>query len=525
MTAAYLARADQLEIKIAQGWKPGEADSFRVARRPSSSRRCGAARPAGATSARPAPRYLFDRGPRAAGRRPRRGEPGRSASARPSRGVGTSPRLAKAGAVHPPVGGSGRDGRIAARLYQARRRALGDQLAEVHQVLLRTGSRPGRAALRRRAADRARRPIAALLGAEKFAFWTAPLVAIGCDMARQCHLDACPTGIATQRDDLRAKFAGSPERRRAVLHRDRRGRPSRARPRRRPLGRRDRRREPPAADAGPAARAELAAVVGAARGRAIAARRADPAGPDGSAMRRRRVEARSPRRSATRDRSPPRAPVTTADRSFGAVLTGALERGELRGPIRLGWRRGRPIVRGVRGAGRRAAPGGQANDYVGKGLSGGRSRSPPSPTWRPTRRARPSPATRPLRRDRRAAPPCRPGRDALRRPQQRRGGRVEGIGPHGCEYMTGGTVVVLARSARLGAGMTGGRAYLYDPSGRHVAALHGEERHGPPACSHRPDPEDGRRCTRAARLLEASPTAGSALAGRLLDDADLPAEM
>ena len=53
--------------------------------------------------------------------------------------------------------------------------------------------------------------VAALLGAEEFGFGTALLVAIGCDMARQCHLDTCPTGIATQRDDLRAKFTGTPE--------------------------------------------------------------------------------------------------------------------------------------------------------------------------------------------------------------------------------------------------------------------------------------------------------------------------
>lgn len=44
---------------------------------------------------------------------------------------------------------------------------------------------------------------------------------------------------------------------------------------------------------------------------------------------------------------------------------------------------------------------------------------------------------------------------------------VEGIGAHGCEYMTGGTVVVLGPTGRnFGAGMTGGRAYLYDPDGR-----------------------------------------------------------
>src|SRR3989449_858649 len=53
--------------------------------------------------------------------------------------------------------------------------------------------------------------IAALLGAEAYGFGTAALVAIGCDMARQCHLNSCPTGIATQRPELRAKFTGTPE--------------------------------------------------------------------------------------------------------------------------------------------------------------------------------------------------------------------------------------------------------------------------------------------------------------------------
>ncbi len=53
--------------------------------------------------------------------------------------------------------------------------------------------------------------IAALLGAESYGFGTAALVAIGCAMARQCHLNSCPTGIATQRPELRAKFRGTPE--------------------------------------------------------------------------------------------------------------------------------------------------------------------------------------------------------------------------------------------------------------------------------------------------------------------------
>ncbi|GHU66458.1 glutamate synthase [Clostridia bacterium] len=53
--------------------------------------------------------------------------------------------------------------------------------------------------------------IAALLGAEEFAFATAPLVVMGCDMMRVCNLDTCPVGIATQNPDLCNKFAGKPE--------------------------------------------------------------------------------------------------------------------------------------------------------------------------------------------------------------------------------------------------------------------------------------------------------------------------
>jgi len=53
--------------------------------------------------------------------------------------------------------------------------------------------------------------IAALLGAEEFGFATAPLVVMGCVMMRVCHLDTCPVGVATQNPELRAKFSGKPE--------------------------------------------------------------------------------------------------------------------------------------------------------------------------------------------------------------------------------------------------------------------------------------------------------------------------
>ena len=51
--------------------------------------------------------------------------------------------------------------------------------------------------------------IAAALGADEYGFGTAALVALGCVMARQCHANTCPVGIATQREDLRAEFAGT----------------------------------------------------------------------------------------------------------------------------------------------------------------------------------------------------------------------------------------------------------------------------------------------------------------------------
>jgi len=53
--------------------------------------------------------------------------------------------------------------------------------------------------------------VAALLGAEEFGFATTPLIALGCIMMRVCHLDTCPVGVATQNPELRAKFAGDPE--------------------------------------------------------------------------------------------------------------------------------------------------------------------------------------------------------------------------------------------------------------------------------------------------------------------------
>ena len=85
-------------------------------------------------------------------------------------------------------------------------------LAEAQQVLRANGLR-GRVRLRTDGGLSTARDvlIAALLGADEFSFGTAVLVSLGCDMARQCHLNTCPTGIATQKPELRAKFRGKPE--------------------------------------------------------------------------------------------------------------------------------------------------------------------------------------------------------------------------------------------------------------------------------------------------------------------------
>src|SRR4030088_1688954 len=85
-------------------------------------------------------------------------------------------------------------------------------LAETQQVLVANRLRD-RVSLRTDGGLRSGRDIviAAMLGAEEYGFGTGVLVALGCDMARQCHLNTCPTGIATQREDLREKFSGRPE--------------------------------------------------------------------------------------------------------------------------------------------------------------------------------------------------------------------------------------------------------------------------------------------------------------------------
>src|SRR5579863_1855752 len=85
-------------------------------------------------------------------------------------------------------------------------------LRETHDTLVRAGLR-SRVVLRVDGGLKFSRDIivGALFGADEFGFGTASLLAIGCVMARQCHLNTCPVGIATQDEKLRTKFTGKPE--------------------------------------------------------------------------------------------------------------------------------------------------------------------------------------------------------------------------------------------------------------------------------------------------------------------------
>ena len=129
-------------------------------------------------------------------------------------GVGTiAAGVSKAKADHITI--SGHDGGTGASPLSSIKHAglpweLG--IAEAQQVLVRNDLR-GRVILQTDGQLKTGRDVivGALLGAEDFAFSTAPLVATGCIMMRVCHLGTCPVGIATQDEELRKKFTGTPE--------------------------------------------------------------------------------------------------------------------------------------------------------------------------------------------------------------------------------------------------------------------------------------------------------------------------
>jgi glutamate synthase domain-containing protein 3 len=217
--------------------------------------------------------------------------------------------------------------------------------------------------------------------------------------------------------------------------------------------------------------------------------------------------------------------ITTADRSFGAGLAGAVERGELRPPvvIRLRGSAGQSFGAFLpHGVDVRLT--GQANDYVGKGLSGGTVMIAPEPELAGIEGAA-SVAGNTCLYGATGGRLHLVGRAGMRFAVRNSGAVavVEGVGPHACEYMTGGTVAVLGPvGANFGAGMTGGRAYIHDPAGRAVAALNGASVGAVRLAAVMAEREDGRERLEEFRLLlERQAAAGSHKAQALLTNPDL----
>ena len=322
--------------------------------------------------------------------------------------------------------------------------------------------------------------IAALLGAEEFGFGSAALVAVGCVMARACHLNTCPAGIATQREDLRRKFAGTPEmvirfftavaeEVRQILARlgcrrleDAIGRTDLLEPRT-PSGQSkistvDLSRLVPGPLLPPLPR------------RCLEGRNDPPvtgAGLDERVLARLRWNVRN----AAPDPLRADLDITNADRAVGARIAGKLalrarSRRLTPGAVTVRYRGTAGQAFGafcVEGMSMRLE--GEANDHVGKGMSGGAIVLVP-------RRSLP----RPQRDDVLAGNAVLYGATggqffAAGRVGERFAVRnsgavavVEGTGDHACEYMTDGMVAILGSTGRnFGAGMSGGIAYVFDP--------------------------------------------------------------
>ena len=217
VTANYIANAQQLQIKIAQGAKPGEGGELpgrkvdeKIASIRYSTPGVGLISPPphhDIYSIEDLAQLIFDL---------KNGNPSADISVKlvSESGVGTiAAGVTKAHADHivisGDVGGTG-----ASPLTSIKNAGMPWELglAEVHQTLIMNDLR-SRVTLQTDGGLKTGRDviIAALLGAEEFGFSTAPLISLGCIMMRKCHLNTCPVGIATQNRILRQKFTGQPE--------------------------------------------------------------------------------------------------------------------------------------------------------------------------------------------------------------------------------------------------------------------------------------------------------------------------
>ncbi|KAI1506569.1 glutamate synthase [Biscogniauxia marginata] len=217
VTSAYLADSDELQIKMAQGAKPGEGGELPGHKVSKSIARTRHSTP-GVGLISPPPHHdiysiedlkqlVYDL---------KCSSPRSRVSVKlvSETGVGiVASGVAKAKADHILI--SGHDGGTGASRWTGIKYAglpweLG--LAETHQTLVLNDLR-GRVVVQTDGQLRTGRDVAmaCLLGAEEWGFATTPLIAMGCIMMRKCHLNTCPVGIATQDPELRKKFTGTPE--------------------------------------------------------------------------------------------------------------------------------------------------------------------------------------------------------------------------------------------------------------------------------------------------------------------------
>ncbi len=468
VTTEYLVRADELEIKMAQGSKPGEGGQLPAAKVTGEIARLRHAVP-GMTLISPPPHHdiysIEDLAELIHDLRSINPQARIGVKLVAGSGVGIiAAGVAKAGADVISISGY-EGGTGASPLTSIKNTGLPWEvgLRETHAALIRAGFR-GRVRVRVDGGLKFARDviIAALLGADEFGFGTAALLAIGCVMARQCHLNTCPAGIATQEERLRLRFTGRPE----MAMRYFRALASEVRERLAKLG--ARRMEEIVGEAG-----RLRPREGSARrllGDLLAPVPESPfpapeveRGARGIAEQVARLARPAERRQHQSHRTV--FPVRNADRAVGARLSGELLRRGFDPALEPA-----PLVcrfRGIAGQSFGAflirglvfRMEGEANDYVGKGLSGG--------TIALTAGAKAS-----RRGDTIAGNTALYGATSGELYVAGRAGErfavrnsgalavVEGIGQHGCEYMTAGVVVLLGPSGRnLGSGMTGGLAY------------------------------------------------------------------
>ncbi|MCX6592699.1 MAG: glutamate synthase large subunit [Acidobacteria bacterium] len=325
--------------------------------------------------------------------------------------------------------------------------------------------------------------VGALLGAEEFGFSTAPLVALGCIMMRKCHLNTCPVGIATQDPALRAKFHGQPEHvinffffiaeqvRQLMAKLGFKTMDEM-------VGRVDKLEMRKAIDHWKASGLDLSAILENPRVPASVGRRCliEQDHGLGGALDHRLIRKAQPALDSG-ERVEGRFEIKNVHRTVGAMLSGEIAQrygseGLADDTIRFsflgsaGQSFGAFLSRGVT-----LMLEGDANDYVGKGLSGGKVvvYPPKGATFSPEKNIL---VGNVVLYGATSGEAYFNGRAGERFCVRNSGATavVEGVGDHGCEYMTKGIALILGETGRnFAAGMSGGVAYVLDETGEFAA--------------------------------------------------------